>query len=308
MAGPGRRPYVEELDAVHRAICCPSKCSHDRGALFHCRRRREAGVALIAVLWIVVLLSVLAASFNTSTKMMAENERPRRADGSIYAFALAEGEVRVSVQNEGGRIDLNGAPDELLQALFVSAGLEERSAARLTEAIEDFRDTNDERRAAGGAEDQDYFDAGFSYGAKDAPFQAVEELQRVVGMTPELYARVAPALTVHSEEDVIDFRRAPREVLAAVAALTDVDIEELLLALDRPEDDPDTLLELDEAEGYFEELDLSIYAIRSVARTAGGGRFLRKAVVQIAPDEEPRFLVRRWTEGGVLRRRTVDWD
>jgi general secretion pathway protein K len=159
-----------------------------------------------------------------------------RVDGTVYAWAYGGGELRIAVTGEAGKIDLNGAPDELLYGLFLSAcwtgdggelggavlgggellGLDEDSAAALVDAVRDFADADDLVRL-NGAEDRDYAAAGLAWGAKDAPFEAVAELQQVLGVTAPLYAAIAPALTVHTGAKGVDARLAPREVLLALA-------------------------------------------------------------------------------------------
>jgi len=67
-----------------------------------------------------------------------------------------------------------------------------------------------------GAEDSAYAAEGLPYGAKDGPFPSVEELRQVLGVTPELYARLAPELTVDSGVDQVDQQFASAAVLAAV--------------------------------------------------------------------------------------------
>ncbi len=159
-----------------------------------------------------------------------------RVDGTVYAWAYGGGELRIAVTSEAGKIDLNGAPDELLHGLFLSArwsgdaswpggggaaggevlGLDEAGAAALVDAVRDFADADDLVRL-NGAEDRDYAAAGLAWGAKDAPFEAVAALQQVIGMTAPLYAAIAPALTVHTGAKGVDARLAPREVLLALA-------------------------------------------------------------------------------------------
>ena len=39
--------------------------------------------------------------------------------------------MRISIQDEAGKIDLNHAPDELLKGLFISVGVDEREASAL---------------------------------------------------------------------------------------------------------------------------------------------------------------------------------
>ena len=80
-------------------------------------------------------------------------------------------------------------------------------------AILDWRDPDSLRRNPG-AEDVDYAHAG--YGAKDAPFNSVEELRLVAGMTNGLFASIYPALTIHSGQPGVHPLAAPREVLLAL--------------------------------------------------------------------------------------------
>src|SRR5262249_40013466 len=116
---------------------------------------------------------------------------PLRVDGKPFAFAYDGGRVQVSMQDEGGKIDLNRAADAVLQGLFTSVGVSQDAAHHLVDAIADFRDADDLRHA-NGAEDTDHARARLPYNAKDAPFAATEELLRVNGMTPDVYVRVAP--------------------------------------------------------------------------------------------------------------------
>jgi general secretion pathway protein K len=67
-----------------------------------------------------------------------------------------------------------------------------------------------------GATSQDYHAAGFAYGPRNGPFQSVDELKLVMDMTPELFRRVEPALTVYSGRQFIDPQFAPREALLAL--------------------------------------------------------------------------------------------
>src|SRR5262249_46653808 len=93
-----------------------------------------------------------------------------------------------------------------------------KATAALVDAIEDFRDPDNERQPDG-AEDRDYQTAGLSHGAKDGPFETVEELQQVIGMTSDLYRLVAPALTVDSRRPAVHPAYAPAMVLKAIPGM-----------------------------------------------------------------------------------------
>ena len=87
----------------------------------------------------------------------------------------------------------------------------------LADAIIDFRDEDNEK-GRNGAERRDYDSAGLSYGPKNEPFQLVDELVYVLGMTPNIYRRVAPLLTVRGQEERPHLYTAPLEVRAAMIA------------------------------------------------------------------------------------------
>jgi general secretion pathway protein K len=210
----------------------------------------EQGIALIAVLWTLILLSIIAAALSLETRSsariarnMADQAAARAAadagiqraildlvalagaqthtgnkrtvlrfvapaggalepaefpsGGTAYDWPFANTMVHISVQDEVGKINLNEAPEAPLAALFGSVGVDPGKAQSLAAAIADFRDADNLTRP-GGAEKDEYRAAGLAWGPKNAPFQAVEELQQVLGMTTDIYERVAPYLTLYS--------------------------------------------------------------------------------------------------------------
>jgi len=208
------------------------------------RRARASGVALIFVLWLLALLTLLLGSFALITRTeslqarhLFDTTRARYAaeaginqaawalslpdptlrwlpDGRDYRLQFEEAELSIRITDESGLIDLNAADVQTFVNLFVAAGVELTEATAIAESILDWRD-GDDLKMLNGAEDGDYRAAGFPYGAKDAPFDLVAELQQVMGMSYELYQRVAPALTVYSGQAVPNLAYAPIEVLRA---------------------------------------------------------------------------------------------
>jgi general secretion pathway protein K len=118
-------------------------------------------------------------------------------DGRPYAFNFGGAEVEVRITDESGKIDINQAGAELLSNLFISRGMEEAEAWHLADAIEDWRDADDLPRLYG-AEEDDYFAAGYPYGPANMPFSSVAELQQVIGMSWQLFRDIEPMLTVDS--------------------------------------------------------------------------------------------------------------
>lgn len=211
-------------------------------------RLQQRGIALVIVLWIVALLSVIAASLaysmRTETALATHTVERAQAralaeagvmyaivqvlnrtdtakwpmDGSEREWRFGPGIVRIRTIETAGMIDLNFANRGLLEGLLVSAGTVEEERTALLDAIEDWRD-RDNLRHLHGAEADDYRAAGRALGPKNAPFESVEELQQVLGMTPQLYRKIAPALTVFSNREAINPTFAPPEVLGGVPGL-----------------------------------------------------------------------------------------
>jgi general secretion pathway protein K len=204
----------------------------------------QRGLALVAVLWVLVLLSLLAANLSQGSRsnaQLAQNlvaatqgryaseagmqwalwnlqqapDEQWLADGSVQLLLLDDIPVRVALQDESGKIDLNAAPVELLGGLFLAAGMDSATADAMADAIMDWRDDDDLRRL-NGAEDDDYLAAGREDGAKDAPFDKIEELQLVLGMTADIYRRVKGSVTVLSGMPAINPLFAPRLALLAL--------------------------------------------------------------------------------------------
>jgi general secretion pathway protein K len=244
------------------------------------RDRSEEGIALIAVLWTLTLLAIIAAALSLETRSsthiarnMVEHAAARaaadagiqraildlegapifRTDGTVYAWQFGNCTVRISVRDEASKIDLNKAPQELLTALFASVGVDKVKAESLAIAIADFRDADDFPRP-GGAEGAEYRDAGLAWGPKNAPFQTIEELQQVLGMTPEIYRRVARDLSVFS-------------VTATLPATAD-----------------ERLIKIVRQAGFTSSPVVSspriAFSIRAEAKSANGGIFVREAIVR----------------------------
>ncbi len=216
-----------------------------------------------------------------------------RADGTEHLFLFGGGKVRIVIEDEAGKVDLNRAPDALLVDLFVAAGVEEQQASDLVDAIVDFRDRDDLRRL-NGAEDGDYERAGLPYGAKDAPFEAIEELQRVFGMTQALYRAVAPSITVHNRRR----SRSPRALLNELA-LEQTDPAEAVRQARRERANrpavgaPVAGAPARGGSGRFP----SAVTIRAQARAASGAVFVREAIVSLAPNGSQPYRIEKWTRG-----------
>ncbi|GIX17381.1 MAG: type II secretion system protein K [Rhodothalassiaceae bacterium] len=291
-------------------------------------RARARGIALVSVLWALALIALVVAGFRaetvaglTSVRAGQEQARARAladaavhtaiarlleqiylgggeggralpVDGTPLSLRFPEGEVALSVTDAGGLVDLNAAEPALLAGVLRRVGASEAEAAALAARIVDFRDLDD-RPLPGGAEDADYAAAGLPFGAKDAPFESIDELPQVLGISYALAARMKLFVTVMNGLPQIDPLVAPVFVLEAVPGLTPA-ARNVLLGLrarlggvfrraERPVDNP-----------FFGASTRASYRIIASARLAGGARFTREAVVQIRGSGSPPFFLRRW--------------
>jgi general secretion pathway protein K len=200
---------------------------------------------IISVLWGLGLLTMISVSLlwtATASQVLARNglevadinvsveaavnravlallepraEQRWQANGNAQTFEFNATRMKISIQDELGLVDLNQADPAVLVSLIQAAGLDHQSAANLVDKILDWRDAAPFRRL-NGAKDSDYRAAGRDYRPRNGPFQSVNELLLVMDMTPTLFRRVEPAVTVYSGRQFIDPAVAPREVLAAL--------------------------------------------------------------------------------------------
>ncbi|MET0814978.1 MAG: type II secretion system minor pseudopilin GspK [Pseudoxanthomonas sp.] len=207
---------------------------------------RQRGAALLLVLWLIALLTALIGAIALTARVealqgkvlsdgvrtqelaragveyslarLADTEPTTRwlPDGRSYRWNFAGSEIELHIVDESGKVDLNQAGQPLLTALMQALGTEREPAERVAAAIVDWRDPDPLTQVNGGAEDPDYAAAGRPYGAKDAPFETVAEVEQVLGMTPELYAKLEPFLTLYSGRGEPDPTYAQAQVLTAM--------------------------------------------------------------------------------------------
>jgi general secretion pathway protein K len=178
--------------------------------------RRERGFALLIVLWSLALLSLIITSLAAVGRRemkLVDNVRSATAaeaaaDGATNEaiFRLMSGEwspgrvqhvvyiggavVTVRIEDAAHLVNPNNAPVSLLTALLRQVGADPQSAQAIAAAVAAYRD------ASGTDPTPEYIAAGLPYGPARRDFRSVAELQLVVGMPPEVYARLAPHLSV----------------------------------------------------------------------------------------------------------------
>ncbi len=264
------------------------------------RSRSDEGIALIAVLWTLVLLSLIAAALSFETRIndriarnVADSAATRAAanagieraildlvdasgtenekfhtDGTVYDWPFAKCIVHISIRDEFSKVNLNQAPEALLASLFSSVGIDAATAQSLADAIADFRDVDDLPRLRG-AEEAQYRAAGLTWGPKNAPFESIEELQQVLGMRAQIYKRIIPDLTIRSWGTVNPTLAGDR----VTTVLRRVGFRD------------------------FADSQGIVYSIRAEAKSSNGATFVREATAQIFPHSPSPIRVLDWRVG-----------
>lgn len=216
------------------------------------------------------------------------------ADAPAKTLDVLGTQVRVRIVDECGKIDVNTGWGHLIEGVGNSAA-GEKGAVKIGEAILDWRDP-DHRRRLKGAEDDAYADAGRPYGAHDGVIDTVEELQLVLGVTPTIYRRLEPLVTVDCRKPGIDPMVAPAGALAAVPGLDPPALAAFLEARGRA---PLEALEaradaLGAGNKYLEISPQQAFTVTATARLATGIAVAWRAVVWITGDPARPYLFRAW--------------
>jgi general secretion pathway protein K len=191
-----------------------------------CRLPTESGVVLIALLWVLTALSVIALSFARESRVEVSAARNAQAlersyfiarsgiEATIYQIiqkrmgssiakttvesepdsidlgkvtgSFAGGEYRVDIQDESGKININLISEPHLAALIKASGIQDPDAGLIADSVLDWRD-NDTLHRLNGAEDDYYQTLNPPYKAKNGRFDTVEELLLVRGITRDYY-------------------------------------------------------------------------------------------------------------------------
>jgi general secretion pathway protein K len=306
----------------------PARCL-TIGCRFRARSRSrgaQRGIALLMVLWVLTLLTIIAVGLTAAQRtesalasnqlasarfqaaaeagvgwailnllapstVFDEDAETWLPDGTPRLWTFAGETLEIGVSDEASRIDLNKASRDLLESVLAAVGLAQDEASAIADAIEDWRDTDD-LAGLNGAEDDDYEDAGRSYGAKDGPFDSVEELQQVLGVDPELYRMLAPALTVDSSRAKPNLEFAPPLVQAAVQGIS---LEEAELR----QEEQDELSERNNHGVGTARRRGSLYRVRVTRLVDGEPGLTMEALVRVQETKEQPFSL-LWRRFGLV--------
>ena len=271
------------------------------------RNGRENGFALVVVIWAIGILALLFMTYIAAARYRSIEasslSRHARAeamanigvnlaildllsgisrgatrsarfgsDGTPVFCTLEDGwRLAISVVDEGGKIDLNTANTELIEALIRGMNADGKVAALVAKNIQKLREAPAEARSAQGA-------------SSSAPaLRSVFELHQVAGVNRDLFRALVPLVTVHSGSTGVDPGVAPLELLRAVSPGNSSSSREAarrgLPAF------------------YVAESAGKVFLIESEAMATSGARFSRGAIVEFEPPVG--YRIREWRDGSL---------
>lgn len=147
---------------------------------------------------------------------------------SIYSgqYFVDSTAVDVAAHDLGQYLNINQANENDLRNFFSYLLSDYETATKLSQAIMDWRDADSIPRPSG-AERDDYIRAEKLALPTNLPFRDVSDLQDVMGMTPEIYAKASPYLTTRGNGQV-NLNSAPVAVLRALPGMTDATLNTIV--------------------------------------------------------------------------------
>ena len=199
--------------------------------------RLQQGVALVFVLLILVLLSIMAASFSRvirhdaafayQTKLQAQSnaireagiayaqfmltqppvEKRWRANGQQHQMTYDGYKVTIVINDEAGMFNLNTIDRALLAHIFNNI---QGEVSHLAQHIIDWQ--------------------GGQQNSPKKRFKQLKELRQIEGMSDPLYQQLTALFTVYGQQKIVDLSVAPDAVLALLPGSDPAWVETLLQA------------------------------------------------------------------------------
>jgi general secretion pathway protein K len=291
---------------------------------------RDRGFALILVIWVLALLALLGAEVAADSHSAAVVSRNRfdlaqlqasadagvalaviglldpvvnarwQPDGRVYERQYAGPNLSIIIADEGGKIDVNTAPIELIAGLLNEFGVDRDRQAMITQAILD-------RRAQFAAATQPtssntgrLFGQSHIINLAQLPFADVSELRLLPGMTRALYQSLEPEITVYSQNPTLNPMTASRPTLLAIPGTGAGDADAVMASRSGGAAQLDAS-ELSKLALYARIDTVHVVGITVRAEAANGASFTRRAVVAVSPDrplDQTRIL--RWEQPSEL--------
>lgn len=214
--------------------------------------------------------AIFEAIFNLSDPQLETRWLP---DDTARRLVIGKTEVTLRIEDEASRINPSSASPALLEALLRVTGSDPDAAHRLAAAIGDWVGSSASPRPQD-ALVAEYRAAGLDYAPPGAPLETLDELDRVLGMTPAVLAAMRPHLTLFGPPE--PNQAMTDRVVAAALALTAQASPDLAAAT---------------------QISPDVLTVRITAAAVGPGnaRVIRSAVIRTGSGLPQGYTVLAWS-------------
>jgi general secretion pathway protein K len=266
----------------------------------------ERGFALLVVLWTMALLALLVTHFTSAGRnavQLAANLRANAyaqaaADGAVHEAILhllqgawlpdgrlrmlrvGDAAIELRIRNQAWKVNPNAAPAPVLQAMLLQLGVDGGRGAALARAIVDWRSAGPQSQS-GDTKLAQYVAAGLPYAPPNKPYESLDEMGLVVGMTPPLLRRLQSVMSVYQEGDLPADGELPTAPLDGAAR--------------------DGAALAPNAVWHLGATGLVMVVMIEAAASAPNGRFLRQAVVRLRAEaslDQAPYQILTWDTVG----------
>ena len=253
----------------------------------------DQGFILVSVIWIVGLIAVMATAFamivrsHTMTvgNILYNSKAEAIADGMtrysiIQLLKLNAGDdmngtpkfcswydnasISVSVQDQGGLVDINTASPQLVENLFQGLGEDAAQSVKLLDALNEFKGPLQQANL----NSSDHY-LGKSFGPKHEALTSLDELDQIPGISQQLLQQLKPFITIYSQQTGIDPNKAP-DGLQKILGPTAVPVE------------------------FTSPSPQKVFSIDVLAELRNGARFHRQAMVVLLGQPDRPFSILSW--------------
>jgi general secretion pathway protein K len=226
-----------------------------------------------------------------------------QGDQRPHVLELPDGMVEVRIADEGGKINLNKAPEGLLRNFFTGLGLPEPQVRIMVDSLQDWRAKGSYARLYG-AKSAYYLSLDPPYVAKNDKFETVEELAWVRGFEASpLIPRLSQCLTVQDIQAGINLNTAPLEVLLAMGFPRDAAQNIVATRQTIPVQNFQEITQASANPLLGQGAQISFQSSPFFTITATGmvkknrGRRTIKAIVRLEPTQRVPWVILSWYDG-----------
>ncbi len=204
-------------------------------------------------------------------------------DGKPRTLAIDNMVLKISVEDERGKIPINRLDEDQVRTMFADVGVGGNRLDVLVDSFEDWQDEDDDARPNGA--EAPYYQP---YGVKprNGPFHTIDELSEIRGMDQPLFTKLKPALTVFFG-DAGGFS-VPTSQPLALAVMSGVGPNQGQPTGLQQDIDTDTPAFDPTAESYIGRP----LTVRIVVRDADGDIFNRAAIVELTGSKADPYWIR----------------